>query len=162
MAAVLGLEIVVDSREQAPFTFERFGARTERRCLCSGDYAIAGHEVEFAVERKRLGEMFAMAGRERARFERELERLATYPAGAAVVIEGPWAALEMPRWGSGAGRSVSPASVKGSVLAWMLRFRIPFVFCSSRSEAEEVTYGMLRRFHLDVGRGASCAIAHSE
>lgn len=140
----------MDTREQLPFDFARFPVRAVRAILATGDYALVGREDHFVVERKRLGEMFSMAGRERDRFERELERMAALPGGGAVVIEGPWSALDLPRWGGSGARAVSPAAVKGWALAWMLRHRIPFLFCQGRDEAEAITFGLLRRVHLDL------------
>ena len=50
------MKIIIDTREQAPFTFrhERMGATTEPGTLAVGDYSLAGLEDRVAVERKSL------------------------------------------------------------------------------------------------------------
>src|SRR5687767_5261983 len=69
--------IVVDTREQTPYPFEDL-APSVRAKLEAGDYSIVGYEGAFAVERKSLADAYATFSRDRARFERELERLRAY------------------------------------------------------------------------------------
>jgi DNA excision repair protein ERCC-4 len=64
------MRIVVDSREQAPFLFEGYGAEVAQGTLTAGDYSLAGLESLVAVERKSLSDLVACLGRERDRFER--------------------------------------------------------------------------------------------
>ena len=54
------MKIIIDTREQAPFTFrhERMGATTEPGTLAVGDYSLAGLEDRVAVERKSLPDSF--------------------------------------------------------------------------------------------------------
>lgn len=95
--------IVIDTREQLPFSFAAIPAdkehgggtwqvTTERRTLPSGDYSLAGFETRVAVERKSVSDLFGTISQGRDRFVRELERLAEYDY-AAVVIEGDWQAI---------------------------------------------------------------------
>ena len=46
--------VVVDTREQEPYTFESGCTEVVRRALPAGDYSIEGHEDSVAVERKTL------------------------------------------------------------------------------------------------------------
>jgi ERCC4-type nuclease len=146
--------VVIDTREQLPFTFQdlRADAKDGRRLLrvptacCSlatGDYSLAGLENQLAIERKSLVDLFATLGSRRERFQRELERLATYPF-AAVVIEADWATIirhppERSR--------LLPKTVFRSVIAWQLRYpRVHWWTCPNRGFAEVTTFRLLERF----------------
>ncbi len=91
------LRVVVDTREQAPFTFMGLPVDVSVTTLEAGDYSLAGFERRVAVERKELQDLVGCLSGERARFERELARLRGYDA-AAVVIEAPVLALRSGRY----------------------------------------------------------------
>jgi len=81
--------VIVDSREQQPFTFSaRPDVEVTRATLITGDYSLAGFESVIACERKELNDLIAcLQNGNRERFERELAR------GAAlhrfcVLVEG--------------------------------------------------------------------------
>ena len=129
--------IVVDTRESLPLGFPG----STRKTLATGDYSVLGMEERVAIERKTLGDFYACVGRERARFERELERLGTmaYPA---VVIE---ASLSDIAHGTEFSR-VHPMSAIGSILAWSVKHRLPFFFAESRRRCRSMVYHLLRKF----------------
>lgn len=146
--------VVVDTREQAPFTFgglrtdARDGARPlavelVRAGLSSGDYSLLGFEQRVAVERKGLADLFGTLGQGRERFERELQRLTGY-AYAAVVVEADWATvLTAPPEHS----QLRPKVVHRSVIAWQLRYpTIHWWFLPGRRLAEITTFRLLERF----------------
>lgn len=92
--------IVVDTREQLPFAFGGIRAdashhrrplqvQTVRRCLPAGDYSLAGHETQIAIERKSAADLFHTLGAGRRRFQAELSRLDSYTV-AAVIVEADW------------------------------------------------------------------------
>ena len=141
------LHIIQDSREQAPFTFTGYPVEVLVESLEAGDYSVAGFGRRIAVERKELQDLVGCLSGERARFERELARLRGYDA-AAVVIEAPVLALRSGRY---LGRLDAGAAWQ-SVLAFTQRFRVPFLFCADRADAEAVTYDMLRHFARDRWR----------
>jgi ERCC4-type nuclease len=144
-----GFVIVTDTREQAPFTFgEITGSRgrvidvaTCRAGLKTGDYSIQGLEGEIAVERKSKTDLYGTVGRGRARFRREIERLAAMNA-PAIVIECDLASLLRPPSRS----KVSPSSVLNSLATWSVRNRIPIWPCPGRRFAEIVTYRLLQHY----------------
>ncbi len=73
------MKILIDSREQNPFTFQGRhygGVEIEAASLQTGDYSLAGLQDRIAIERKSLADLVACLGRERGRFERELTRAA--------------------------------------------------------------------------------------
>ena len=155
------MTIVVDSREQAPFPFRgaRYeGVTVEVGTLPTGDYSLAGLTDKVAVERKELADLVACLGRERERFERELQRGAALDA-FAVVVEASWRELA-----SGQYRSrLNPHAACQSVLAFAGRYRVPFLFAGSRAAAEYMTWGFLRQYLEGARRRwASIVKAHGE
>ena len=136
--------ILIDSREQAPFAFqhERYaGTVTAPGALDTGDYSLAGLADRVAVERKSLPDLVACLGRERERFERELQRAAALDA-FAVVVESSWSDLAGGQYRS----KLNPHSACQSVLAFTCRYRVPFLFAGSRAGAEYATWGFLRQY----------------
>lgn len=138
------MRIIVDSREQTPFTFqhERYeGVALEVGGLDTGDYSLAGLTDRIAIERKSLPDLVACLGRERERFERELQRGAAYDL-FAVVVESAWVDLA-----SGNYRSkLNAHAACQSVSAFTVRYKVPFVFAGSRGGAEYATWGLLRQY----------------
>lgn len=146
--------ILIDTREQRPFAFDTIPADaeaggglwqvpTERHTLASGDYSLAGHELKVAVERKSLADLYSTISQGRARFVRELERLAAFDF-AAVVIEADWTAIidKPPR-----RSKLPPRIVYRSILAWQQRYpRVHWWDCPSREFAEVTTFRILERF----------------
>ena len=137
------MQITVDSREQLPFTFshERYDVQIQQGTLTVGDYSLRGLEDKVAVERKSLPDLVQCLGRERERFERELLRGAALDA-FAVVVEGSWSDLANGNFRS----QLNPHAACQSVLAFMARYRVPFLFAGSRTAAEYVTWGFLRQY----------------
>ncbi len=140
--------IIIDTREQEPWAFDREAAATVRRALPAGDYSLVGLETAVAVERKTLDDFVSTVIRHRRRFHRELRRLVSYSA-ACVVVEAGFRDILEARYRSGA----SPASVLGSVVSVTVDFGVPVFFCSDRSAARVFAEGYLLRAHRRyVGR----------
>ena len=137
------MTILVDSREQRPFNFEheRYDVQIQPGTLSVGDYSLRGLEDKVAVERKSLPDLVGCLGRERERFERELLRGAALDA-FAVVIEAGWADLA----GGNFRSQLNPHAACQSVLSFMARYRVPFLFAGSRAAAEYATWGLLRQY----------------
>jgi hypothetical protein len=153
------MRIIVDSREQSPYTFqhERYaGTLVESGTLQTGDYSLAGLTDRVAVERKSLPDLVMCLSKERERFERELQRAAGLDA-FAVVIECAWGDLAGGRYKS----RMNPHSACQSVLSFTCRYRVPFLFAGSRQGAEYATWGFLRQY-LEAARKrlASIVKAH--
>ncbi len=151
-----GFIVAVDSREQAPFAFRAVTGDRGRvlevvTCvegLKTGDYSISGLEDAIAVERKSKADLYGTVGRGRARFERELSRLAAMEA-PAIVLECDLSALLHPP----ARSRVHPSSVLNSLIAWSVRHRIPVWPCPGRRFAELLTYRLLHHFWREHERG---------
>lgn len=141
------MKIIVDSREQAPFPFTDYDAEVVEGALTAGDYSLLGLESLVAVERKSLPDLIACLGRERPRFERELERLRGFES-AAVVIESPMAALALGEYRS----ALNPKAAYESVVCFMCRYKLTFYFAQDRRGAERFTYSFLRHYWRTVER----------
>ena len=138
------LRIVVDSREQSPFAFAGYPVELTVGTLETGDYSIRGFERRVAVERKSLADLVGCLGADRERFQRELARLRGYDS-AAVVVEDPADDL---RGGRYRGKLDAGAAWQ-SVLAFSMRYRVPFIFGRDRADAEAIAFDFLRHFHRD-------------
>ena len=141
------MKIVVDSREQLKFLFAEYPVEVVPGALMAGDYSLAGLESLVAVERKSLADLVMCLGRERPRFERELERLRGFES-AAVVVESPLADLVAGEYRS----ALNPKAAYESVVAFMCRYRLTFYFAQDRRGAERFTYSFLRHFLRTVER----------
>ena len=138
------MRILIDTREQAPFTFahERYaGTSVEAGTLDTGDYSLIGLADRVAVERKSLPDLIGSISQGRERFERELQRAAALDA-FAVGVEAAWADLAGGKYRS----QMSSHSACQSVLAFTCRYRMTFLFAGSRSGAEYATWGFLRQY----------------
>ncbi len=143
----LPLQIIQDSREQAPFRFEGYPCTVEVGTLPSADYSLHGFIDRIGIERKSLQDLIGCLGVERDRFTRELARLRGYDS-AAVVVEAPVVALRTGRY---LGR-LDAGSAWQSIVAFSMRYRVPFFFCQDRADAEQVTFDFLRHYARDRWR----------
>ena len=155
------MKIVIDRREQLPFSFNGKlyeNVETAEGTLAVGDYSLFGLADRVAVERKSLPDLVQCLGRERERFERELQRGAALDA-FCVVIEAAWKELAAGQYRS----RLNPHAACQSVLAFSGRYRVPFLFAGSRAGAEYATWGFLRQY-LEGARWryASIVRAHGE
>lgn len=139
------MKIVVDSREQAPFTFEKYEVDVLPGALLTGDYSLPGLESLVAIERKSLGDLVGcLMGSDRDRFERELSRAGGLEA-FLVVIEASMDDVRRHNYRS----RMRPHAVLQSVAAFMVRYRVPFAWCGSREGAEYMTFSFLEKYAVE-------------
>ena len=138
------LTIVCDTREQAPYLFERFEVELVRAGLPTGDYSLAGHEDRAAIERKSLDDLVGCLTVGRDRFERELDR-ARFLALFAVVIEASMEDVARHRYTS----RMNPHSALQSILAFQVRYGVPFVWAGNRRGGEYVTFWTLEKYRRE-------------
>jgi ERCC4-type nuclease len=95
------LHIIIDSREQSPWSWLPSDATTEIGGLVAGDYALAMdteepkrkgmlRPVRFALERKSLEDFLGTISSGWERFQKELSRMETFQA-RVVIVEGDFA-----------------------------------------------------------------------
>jgi len=136
------LKILCDTREQAPFTFGGYDCEAQVGTLTTGDYSLGGLEDRVAVERKSLDDLLGcLTGEGRERFERELARARGLDA-FCVVIEASFQDMAEGRYRS----RMKPHAALQSVLAFQVRYGVPFVWCGNRAGAEYVTFHFLRHY----------------
>lgn len=138
--------VIVDTREQAPYSFAPERIEVVRQALPAGDYSLAGAEAQVAVERKSLEDLVSTLVRGRERFRRELARLEGYQH-ACVVVEAELREIILGRYRSG----MHPQALLGSVLSIAIDHGVPVYFCSDRQCARAFVEGYLLRIHRRQG-----------
>lgn len=107
---------ICDTREQDPLDLSPL--KTELSGLETGDYSVKGLEHVVRVERKSLPDLVACVGRERERFDREVQRMLAYPV-RVLVVEASWQQIEAHEPGTPQWRGqISREQVVGSLLGW--------------------------------------------
>lgn len=137
-AAVESMIIIVDTREQVNGKLvERLttlGHPYRREALASADYMVEYRlqdgsicRLPVAIERKMsLDELAACLTTQRDRFQRELERLAEDGIKTYLLVEkSSWEDVYNGRYRS----KMSPASLLGSILWWMVHFDLRIIMC---------------------------------
>jgi ERCC4-type nuclease len=138
--------VVIDTREQAPYTFDDYSnwiGGVEVRALKTADYSIAGYESVIAVERKTLQDIVGSLMHGRERFLRELDRLASFRS-KCLCIEATRTELKSPYQFAEAVKA-HPNGVVGSLDALMAKFGIPIHYGDNRQLSEEFVASWLSK-----------------
>lgn len=138
--------IIIDTREQEPYSFDSRLAAAVRRALPAGDYSVQGLEGRVAVERKTLDDFVSTVIHARQRFRDELRKLAEYGA-ACVVVEAGVADVLLRHYRGDA----HPNAVLGNALSIILDFRVPVFFCGNRQAACQFVQAYLLAAHARWG-----------
>lgn len=138
--------IIIDTREQEPYSFDSRLAVAVRRALPAGDYSVEGLEERVAVERKTLDDFVSTVIHSRSRFREELRKLGVYRAACVVVEAGLLDVLQQRYRGA-----AHPSAVLGSALSIILDFRIPVFFCGNRQAACHFVQAYLLAAHVRWG-----------
>ena len=134
--------IVIDTREQEPYSFDPRLATAVGRALPAGDYSVDGLEACVAVERKTLDDFVSTVIHNRARFREELRKLTGYQA-ACVVVEAGLIDVLQKRYRGGA----HPNAVLGNALSLILDYRVPVFFCTTRQASCQFVQAYLLGAH---------------
>jgi DNA excision repair protein ERCC-4 len=141
------MRILIDTREQQPFSFTRYEVATDPATLPVGDYSLPGFEDRVAVERKALEDLIScLMGSNRDRFERELYRGRHYDL-FAVVVEATLSDVFRGHYRSG----MKAHAALQSIIAFQVRYRVPFVWAGNRNGAEYITYSLLSKYLREIG-----------
>ncbi|HQJ93140.1 MAG TPA: hypothetical protein PLI71_09730 [Clostridia bacterium] len=129
-------QIVIDTREQRPYSFPD----AIRGTLPTGDYSFVGGEKLFAIERKSLQDAWGSIAQGHDRFRREMER-ATSLLDFQIVVEGEPDLFVCPEleW-----RRVHPNSLRGTVYHWRKKYGVYWIFRKNREEAKKYIEWRLR------------------
>jgi len=148
--------IIIDSREQKPYTFEclyenadkgnaRIVVPTIRAALEVGDYSLFGYANLITLERKSKSDLYQSVSQNRDNFIKRLERMREF-AFSAVVVESSWDDLLIPPKFT----QFSPKSLSRTIQAWMVRFPVVhWLMVPDRDWGEAFTFRILQRFWLD-------------
>lgn len=131
------LPVLIDTREQLPYGIP--GAT--RATLKEGDYSVEGFEGRVAVERKSLTDFLGCVGGARARFKRELERLAKYEY-AALVVEATLSDILTHDTPS----QVHPHAAINSLISWSIRYGVQVWLAGDRANGMALTFRALQHF----------------
>lgn len=137
-----GPVVVIDTREQEPYSFDEWIDCSVRKALPAGDYSLVGYEEAIAVERKSLEDFVSTVIQGRKRFRKELERLAQYDA-ACVVVEADMKDIVHGKYRSHA----HPRAVLGALVSIYVDYGIPVICCSNRQIACHFVAMFLLRHH---------------
>lgn len=135
------LPIAIDTREQLPFDFKNYTDNIHIMTLNTGDYSLAGYEKNITIERKSIGDLASCMTVGRERFCRELERMKDFES-AAVIVEQPLNLITNGHYRS----SLNPVSFEQSILSFIIKYRVPFLFGKNRSHASWLCFNCLRHF----------------
>jgi len=159
--------IIVDTREQIPYSFTGFEADhedakryrpknmtikaatglplyvpTATDTLLTGDYSVRGMAALATIERKSLADLYGSLGAGRDRFEREHERM-SHMVFAAVVIDAGWQEI----FSNPPPQSkLSPKSVHRTMCSWQQRYGVSWLAMGDRRLAEITTFRILEKF----------------
>ena len=152
--------ILIDTREQTPFSFERFPnwiAGEERRTLRVGDYSIEGMEKLLILERKSLSDLITTLMQNRSRFFEMCEKMTKF-RWRALIVEASYEEIKTV-YPKELQTMAHPNAVSGSLDALEAKFGIPVIYSSTyRPLAEEKAASWLSKhftyWHLEqVGLG---------
>ena len=138
--------IVVDTREQNPFSFARFTgwfSGIEKRSLKIGDYSIAGLEESCVVERKDLNDLARSFHVDRPVFVNRLRHMSTFPDRLLVVT----AALSQVK-SRYEHSPANPNQITQSLIAALAGLRVPFLCVETHEMGEEIVASYLYQVHL--------------
>ena len=148
---------IIDSREQHALDLSPL--RTEVACLQTADYSVKHLEDQIAIERKSLEDLLGCCGRERERFEKEIQRLLAYPV-RALVVEASWTDVAAGQWRS----KITPKVAESSLLGWVAR-GLPVVLSGDHKTAgrhvARILFISARRRYLEA-RVLAAGIAQDE
>lgn len=145
--------IIYDTREQTPwdFSYEK-SASQEIGTLKTGDYTIKGLENKLCIERKGCIEEFANnLGREFARFEKELVRMADFEH-AFIICEFPLSDLiEFPFHRANkklqAQSRITGKFLLKQIMEIQLDHKVKIMFCENKFYANKTALSLMKRVY---------------
>lgn len=146
---------VIDTREQTPLVLAPL--KVEYGTLKTGDYSVLGLESKICIERKALQDMIMCCGKERDRFERELDRMKAFKY-RAIAVEGDWSQIEMKTYRG----TMHPNAIMGTLLAWAMSAQVPIMMLGSHERCGRFVSRMLYIAAQREHRKATNEARHSD
>ena len=138
--------LVVDTREQNPFSFARFQdwfSGVEKKPLEVGDYSVAGLEDVCALERKDLNDLVRSFTVDRSVFVKRLRRMSEFP-DRLLIVTAPLSQVKARYEHSPA----DPNQITQSLIATLAGLRVPFLCVETHELGEEIVASYLYQIHL--------------
>lgn len=132
--------VIRDTREKRGyrFTASKYFGGTVTEKLDAGDYSIKGLEEYIIIERKEsMDELCKNLGKERARFMRELDRMA-HVQHKILIIEDYASAIFKRRFSH-----VKGSALLGSLASLMLKHDVQVIFAGTEKIAKEIVRKLL-------------------
>jgi len=134
--------IVKDTREHDGHGFNfRASASCSgmiREKIDAGDYGIKEYPDLIVIERKQsVTELCGNFGKNRKRFERELERMEDITF-KYIVIEDYWSSVKKPKY-----TKMRYAAILGSIVSIELKYGIHFIFAGNAKMAQDISRSLL-------------------
>lgn len=133
------MNIVVDTRERLPWTFENQSVELVFAKLDAGDYSVKGLERRISIERKSVDDWHGTVLHDRARFYRELELLRAYDF-RCVIIESSVRDIMARRYTAQVSPLVSLAFIAEIAVAQA----VPVYLGGTRAEAQILAGALMR------------------
>lgn len=152
--------ILIDTREQTPWTFEDYPVSTSRETIRTGDYTVVDlcdHDADLdtyfpqcAVERKTGSDFLQSLTWENDRFTDELSRADDWPVELKVVVEEPYSTFQQ-NMGCMRHRDVDPDQIISTLETIQQHYNVSFSFVGTRDRAEQVAFDTLLTYVRTVG-----------
>lgn len=138
--------VLVDSREQNPFSFARFRgwfAAIERTTLKLGDYSLAGLEAQCTIERKDLSDLVHSFTAGRQVFVNRLKQMSRLPH-RLLLITAPLSQVKScyPH------APANPNQITQSLVATLAGLGVPFLCAETHELGEEIAASFLYQVFL--------------
>lgn len=134
--------ILHDTREQAPYQFQRYPDVTlQAATLSTADYSLHGLTDRIGLERKSLSDLTGTLTSGRDRFTRECER------GQGLDYFGLIIEASMEDVRNHSYRSqMTPQSLLQALAAYSVRYNLHVHWCGSREGGEYMVYSLLQKY----------------
>lgn len=146
--------IIIDSREQIPWTFKNFTTATKK--LDTGDYSLEGFENIFTIERKKSVAEIANNTTEK-RFINELERLKLYEHKFLLLEFSLSNVIDYPIGSDVPKRVWEKLKITNKYILKFLtsisiEYNIQTFFCDNEENAEEMALSIIKRMIEKYGK----------
>jgi len=149
----LDFTIIVDTREQTPWTFENYTVANKK--LDTGDYSVLGLEDIFTIERKKSVSEVANNISE-SRFDKELERLKLYKHKFLLLEFNLYDVLDYPIGSNVPKKMWEKLKITNKyILKYLTEIAIDYdlqiIFCDDSNGAEEMALSIIKRMVEQYG-----------
>lgn len=137
--------VVIDTREQLPYTFPNTWPAPMVKALKTGDYSILGLENQFTIERKSLDDLLGCIFA--PRFEKELERLAEFHRAFLLIESNLYGMGQSPFYRG------NPTSVASKLQSISIRYGVHVLFAGNRDLAQGYAAGLINKYWKHIQKG---------